>query len=550
MTGDGGIRWQVRPECREQLLGPGGLRLDEWLREGRARVVKHGPHRTVYRVDLPGLSCHVKHNRLANLRARLRELIRPSKARIEHERALAVAARGVPTITPLGVGESADGRPGDSFLITRSLLDTEPLQAFLERTLPTFAPARQARVRQRLAKALGEFLGRMHEAGVVHHDLHAGNLLVHLGAGDVPRLYLIDLQAVRLGGPLGWRASRDNLVLLNRWLSLRASRSDRLRCWKAYCAERGAADGATRARELERATWRSSLSFWARRDRRCLGNNRYFRRVRAAGVVGHAVTDLDRAALAALLADPDEPFRRPGVRLLKDSRSSTVAELEMPVHGVPRRVIWKRFRVTAWTDPFAALFRRTPALRSWVMGHALRDRDLPTPRPLLVLHRRRRGLLREGYLLVEKVDDAADLHAALSRLACLPAAERRAELRRRIEQVARLARELHRRRLSHRDLKAANVLLTPPDAAWLIDLVGVRKHGKLRRSRQVRDLVRLHASFWQSEELTRTDKLRFLRVYLQWGLTGRARWKRWWRDIEQATREKVRRNARSGRPLA
>jgi hypothetical protein len=50
--------------------------------------------------------------------------------------------------------------------------------------------------------------------------------------------------------------------------------------------------------------------------------------------------------------------------------------------------------------------------------------------------------------------------------------------------------------------------------------------------------------------VTRTDKLRFLRSYLQWGLHGKSGWKDWWRRIEEATRSKIARNARRHRPLA
>ena len=50
--------------------------------------------------------------------------------------------------------------------------------------------------------------------------------------------------------------------------------------------------------------------------------------------------------------------------------------------------------------------------------------------------------------------------------------------------------------------------------------------------------------------LTRADKVRFLRTYLQWGLRGRGSWKRWWHEVEKATLAKVARNARNGRPLA
>ena len=65
----------------------------------------------------------------------------------------------------------------------------------------------------------------------------------------------------------------------------------------------------------------------------------------------------------------------------------------------------------------------------------------------------------------------------------------------------------------------------------------------------MQNLARLHTSFRDHPALTRTDKLRFLRVYLQWGLFGRERWKGWWRAVAEATQAKVARNARSGRPL-
>jgi tRNA A-37 threonylcarbamoyl transferase component Bud32 len=569
----GGLRWLVRPEYREQLFCPDGLRLEEWLRTGAAHVVKHGPHRTVYQVALPGLRFFLKHYRLQDVRAWLRELIRPAKARLEYERALAVAGRQVSTVVPLALGERprASG-PGESFLITLSLDSTEPLQTFFEIMLPRLEPKRRTQVRQRLAVEVGRFIARMHEAGVLHHDLHAGNLLIHLDEQDRPALYLVDLHAVSIrAAPLDWRTRRANLVMFNRWAMLRVNRTDRLRFWRAYHHVRAIrADRATSpkrqrglvdlARDLEKRTLASNLRFWKARDRRCLRTNRYYQRIRSSLAHGYAVRDLDPDTLAALSADPDEPFRRPGVTLLKDSRSSTVAEFDLPVNGVPRRLIYKRFRVTAWSDPWTALVRPSGAMRSWVFGQGLRERDLPTARPLAVLHRRRHGLSYEGYLLTEKIADAVDLHRFVSGLSDLACPERQAVLRRTIACVARLIRELHHRHLSHRDLKAANVfvqrsmrqLLDDADGfgpIWLIDLVGVRRHRRLRRSRRVQNLARLHASFLHDPAVTRTDKLRFLRIYLQWGLHGRAGWKRWWRDLERATAAKVARNRRNGRPL-
>jgi tRNA A-37 threonylcarbamoyl transferase component Bud32 len=566
----GAFRWHILPELvhddphgsAAKLFRPDGPPLDEWQAAGHATVIKQAAHRTVYRVVLPGLDFHLKQYRVADARAWLRELVRPGKARLEWERTLAVAERGVPTVAPLALGEACDGAPSAcGYLATRTLADAVPLNAFLEATLPNFPYGRRTRVRQRLAVALGELLARMHDAGVTQHDLHPGNILLRL-EGDAPRLHLIDLYAVALGEPLAWDASRANLVVFNRWFMLRSERSDRLRFWHAYHRGRrhvgGAAwfsgsavppEHAATVRDLERDTLASNVRFWRTLDRRCLGTNRYFRAVRHGDVAGHAVADLPPECLRPFLDDPDEPFRREGVRVLKQSPSSAVIALDLPGPGGPRRVIYKRFAVTHWTDPLVALVRRTPALRSYVLGHGLRLRCLPTPRPLGAWHRYCFGLPQEGYLLTEAVPDATELHTFVRRLLAAGTRTSRVQLRALIDRLARLIDTLHCRHLSHRDLKASNVLVSK-DQLSFIDLVGVTRHRKVRRSRRIQNLARLNASSAACAGLTRTDKLRFLRVYLRWGLRGREGWKRWWRQIEQATAEKVERNRRKGRPLA
>jgi tRNA A-37 threonylcarbamoyl transferase component Bud32 len=573
-----GARWLLRPECAphlDSLFGPSGLRLDEWLAAGSATILKQAPHRTLYRVVLPGLDFHLKHYPIVGRRGWLRGLLRSSNAQLEYHRTQALIVRGVPTCEPLAVGESQPGGPQASYLITRTLPDTVPLNLFLDDLPQDWSADRRARFRQRLARALGRFLAALHDAGVTHQDLHPGNILLQLGPEDKPRLYLIDTLMVHLGSPLTHRAARDNLVILNRWFMLRSQYTDRLRFWHAYMTARtgGLVESDPHSvwaavRDLERRTLQSNLCFWRSHDDRCVENNRWFRRFRIGNMVGHAVADLDEAALAPLLSGHDAFVRQPGARTLKESPTCTVVAFTLATAAGPLKVVGKRLSSRPWRR-WAAMVRPTQALRSYILGHGLRLRCLPTPRPLAVWHDCRGGLPGDAYLLTETVPGAVDLKAFVERLAHVPPAERLRRLRCVIDQAGRLVRLLHQRLLSHRDLKAANLLVspTPPritsrgiaplggappdggDHLWLIDLVGVRRHARLPRGRKVRDLARLHASFRNHPGLTRTDKLRFLRIYLRWGLCGRQGWKRWWQEIAVATCEKVQKNLRNRRPL-
>jgi len=526
-----GIRWSLTPAGRK-LLEDDDLKFETHLSTGRATVVKHGEHRTVYRVALDGGVVYWKHCRLNGSRAWWREAFRGPKAKLEFERAQSLTERGIATVEPLAWGKFDQRWPKGSFLITRAVAGVVPLDECLVRDPPTTPAAYR-----QMAAALADYVSRLHDAGVVHPDFHPGNILIRPDR-DGPTFFLIDLHDLTLGQPVSPHERRANLIQFNRWFQLRTSRTDRLRFWRAYRG--GLTD--TDAKAIESDTARSSVRLWRSRDQRPVLSNRHFARVSNSGVTGHAVRDLEPAAIQDLLANPDAPFESPGVVLLKDSRSTTACELTVRTPDGPRVMVYKRFRVSAWSDPLANLLRKSPALRSWLNGHALLARGLPTPRPWLVLHQRRFGLKTAGYLLCEKVPDAIHLHAAIEKADT--------HCRRRLtEALARWVRLMHERSASHRDLKATNVLVTATGEVQFIDLVGART-GRVTRRLRVRDLTRLNASFVQSPHLSRTDRLRFLRIYLLWSLRGREGWKDWWRQIDEGTREKVQRNARRGRPLA
>lgn len=542
-------RWCVTLAAGD-IFGPNGPDPDAWVRDGLATVIKQGSQRTVYRVQLPGGLIFVKRCRINGFRAWLRELVRSPKARLEFENAMTLRDRGLPAVEPLAWGRLASKGPGESIFITRAEDEAAPLQRLLDEQFPTISEDSRRQLRSACSTRLGTLMARLHDAGVAHPDPHPGNLLATLRSTSDAAITLIDLHAIRFGRPLSWSESLENLVLFNRWFQLRATRTDRHRFWQAYVRGRTTLPVASpmllgqMAVEVERRTENSNARFWMSRFNRYRKSSRHVMRIDLPRFTGFAVHDIPVKFVERLAADPEAMLRDPAARVLKDSHTSTVIELPMPTAAGPRRVILKRFRPRSALSSLKNLVRPSAAMRSWLYGHNLLDRGLPTPRPLCVIERRTGTTRPESYLLTEMVEDARPLHEAA-------AAADWKTVRAATARVGRLLHLLHGRRVRHRDLKASNILITNDLEPVLIDLVGVTPcAGHLPRGVRVRDIARLAASFHQCPAVSRTDKLRVLRAYRAWGLRHRGDWKAWWREVEAAIDRKRAKNARRGRPLA
>jgi len=525
----GQVDWQVASGWRELLLGPRGLKLDEWLNQGRALVVKSGPLRTIYRVDLAERTFFVKHVHCKRLWQAGRNLFLASASRREYARAVEIARRRVPTVSPVAVGECRQhGLVRDNYLVTEAVPHACTWEQFTREVLPRFTAQEQIVLRRKLAISLARLCASAHGAGVFHDDLHTGNVLIRVDTcradrhdARLPELVLIDLPGVRLKGEGDWARSAEALAQLGAAWRGRASRGEVWRFWMEYLRLRSdlrLADPREAAARIAARIGRQARRIARSRDKRSLRNNRDFFALRTPSASGHAVAEVPRGGLRQWLAAPDRLLQQNAHRPIKLTHRNVVVEAEFALTGRPVRVAFKRVRAKNWWKSLLFLFRRSPAINAWRRGHSLLLRGIATSRPLAVCQKRRFGLRGDSYLVTEWIEGAINLHLYGWQIADYRADERRRRVRQCATALGRLLGRMHAWHVSHCDLKGCNLVVVERAHdidAYVVDVDTARIARRLGAAERARNLARLATSLAAHPWVTRTDRLRFVRAYLR-----------------------------------
>lgn len=556
----------------------------------RCRVVKQGPARTVYNVRFLDGPIHadlfIKHYHLPDLFDKLRFLFRPSKGMVEWEMSHTVSGRGIKCPISVAVAERRVlNYLGANFFVTVTEQHALPLDYFLRKNYIASDAATQARLRTVCLEDFARFIHRIHDKGIMHRDFHPGNILIKRAAEGRATFCLLDLHSLTIrNDALSTEERVGNLAQLNAFFSQQFTRADRYRFFRAYARQSGFNDEETRrlSRMVESRTRQSNRRLWARRDKRSLRNNKYFEKFTAGSVRGHVAKEYAGTPLAAMLRDPERFFHdveatqeeeeqqqiissewdpglrfaeeNDGARIIKDSRSTTLVETNLTIGDHYQYVVVKRFNARRTRSPFKRMFRQSRALRAWRLGHSLLVRGLPTPRPLACVERRRFGMLGESYLVTEKVVNSLNLYQVMRYKLSGALSDAQRDFKQQLTvRAALLVRKLHGMGFAQRDLKAQNVLVQPTGRQspmmnlYLIDMDGVAFRGHVSSDERARNLARLNASFYDVEDLSMTDRLRFLRSYLTGQELAEGKLRVYWKLIAQYTKEKLTRWERAGK---
>ncbi len=392
-------------------------------------------------------------------------LLLGSRARREFSALCKASALGVPAAESLAFGEGGDG---SSVLILRALPGRDLATAF-EAAGSGPAPGD--------VRLFAGFMRSVHDAGVLHADLHPGNIV--LVSDRPPSFRLVDAAGLRFGRNLDLGERLRNLAVLNLYFFIRAPRHARFRFLKEYLRdfrEPSCPDPADLAARVEAMTAQLAGGLWRSKASKCLGGNRRF----AAAVAGGIRVVMKRCPEAeAAMKDIGGFFRRGG-EILKDSRGALSAIRVLPESGT--RVFAKIFRPRGRAERLLGLFRMPAAFRAMRKAWALELRGLPAARPILAAASGPGGSGESVFLAEEIRGTALDRRLAASD----PAARRGI-----IESFGRAVAEMHRRGVRNRDLKASNVMVRDSGTGiFFCDLDGISVMRSVPPGKRAKDLAR------------------------------------------------------------
>ncbi len=536
--------WEGPEELLTSLVDEQGLRLDEWQRTGLLDVVKDGPHRAVYRVELPTGALYLKHYKAAAWTTLVRNSLGHCAAIAEYRNAIRVAEAGVPTVTPVAIGWNRAGMTtGESFLAVRAIEDSQSLHEFVS------SPAGQAQLRfrpalrQQLARQLGELTGQLHRAGLLHCDFHPGNILIRVQGPKTLSLWVVDLHAIANRRNIGQSFSERNLSLLHTFFDRFSTQADRFRFFKSYWKALGdrtpVGSAKAAAKRVESCCQIAVQQAYRNGDRKWLRSSRRLVIAEHGPSCWRSLREFGSQIIHDLGDDPDRLFkigkihfwrRRTSCERLAavDLQSETgTRACYIRASMNPRRTSWRRLS-KRWSN----------LRRAWEMGHAFLRRGISTPLPLLHVETKSIAAIQE-FLVTERIPGVLPLTNFLEH--SLPAVRPTVRENWLIAFTKHLASQIarmHRCDIDHSILAAENILVASNFTAsnlWFLGLEAARLRSRESRTHVPSNLATLSNSLAGFPLVRRTHRLRFLKTYL--GRRFSVDWKPLWRQVEELARK-------------
>ena len=351
---------------------------------------------------------------------------------------------------------------------------------------------------------LARAVKKIHDAGLFHRDLHAGNFL-----WDGHFLFLTDLHSAKILKTLSLSQRLWNISLLFQSLRSTLKEKDQSIFMEAYFGEEPL---HLRKKEalLQKTHFymdRIQERHWRSRTKRCLKESTEFSIENEKGSRYYHRRDVALDFIKTTIKEHLSCVEEKPSALAKHSQEVNVSIL----NDGTQRVCVKQFCYPTFWSGFKENFRRSKGLRAWVAGNGLRARGIPSLKCLAFVENRDWLRLKQSFLLMEAFGANQEMDRYISK-----GFSDFKEKRYFVNVFVRWLSNLHKGGLYHRDMKTCNISVSKSRETWdfyLLDLEDVRLDRRVSEKELFKNFLQLNTS--TPKTVTTTDRFRFFGAYLR-----------------------------------
>ncbi len=312
-------------------------------------------------------------------------------------------------------------------------------------------------LRSKVFSKLVGFLVKNYKSGIIHNDLHFGNILWRK---DSETFVFVDPKKIQISKRPNRKEVINNFVLLYSYFFTKKCLSGWQIMKEVFIDRYGLLGQETVL--FEQLKKRQFDRWLKHRSKRCFRDNADFKVWRKGGFRGVS----HRKVSDSFGADPKQWLD--GVFRTKDGyykNSRTTAVLKTILSDSP--VVVKKFKVKRFYDPIKNLFRRSRGYRSWRYSWMMFLGQIPTPEPLFYFENRFFGLLGECYYGMAYSSEAVGVDIFLNE-------ERGFDKDKFLKQFAKTVVDFNKTDLYHNDFQLKNILINPLDNQfYIIDIESI-----------------------------------------------------------------------------
>ncbi len=198
---------------------------------------------------------------------------------------------------------------------------------------------------------------------------------------------------------------------------------------------------------------------------------------------------------------------------IKSSKFARIFKFAVEFSECTRKVFYKEYLYRSVWDFAKHIFRPSRANRAFQASLMLRENGFNVPEIIAFGEEKNRLLCKRNFLLTREVEGAQQLHLCIGERCQDLTKETIREKRRLIKAFGQIIGKMHADGIFHGDLRLGNILARENNSGWqffFLDNERTQKFLKLPSNLRLKNIVQVNMF---RENISSTDRLRFLRAY-------------------------------------